>query len=258
VKKALFIHVPRTSGTSLALFLKERLAGFFVQANSADQLDPKDPLVGRVRDLADIRRVLGAHGGLALHVDSSFAAHRATTDFRSLAFHLFEPENFEYFRQHTIFTMLRHPFRSFLSSYAFVKHRKEEDPAFLPDLDLGGVDSYLEMVHENAILHFLLEPQLARRRSLGRDDLERVKARIAEYPIHVGIYERYAESIGYLSRVLGRPFEAEDLPLLNVGGRQTTHDPRLEVAFRDRNALDLELYDFCRTLLDERVRAVRR
>jgi hypothetical protein len=137
-----------------------------------------------------------------------------------------------------------------------VKHKKEEDPAFLPDLDLGGVDSYLDIVHENAVLHFLVEPQLARRRSLGRDDLDRVKARIADYPIHVGIYERYAESIGYLSRVLGHPFGAEDLPSLNVGRRPAAENPILEAAFRERNTLDLELYEFSRVLLDERSRSM--
>jgi len=258
VKKALFIHVPRTSGTTLALFFKDRLPSFFVQANSADQMKPEDPLVGRVRDLADIRRVLAAHGGLALHVDSTFAARRSTTDFRSLAWTVFDPGNVDYFRQHTILTMLRDPFRTFLSAYAFVKSRKEEDPGFLPDLDLGGVESYLEVVHENAILHFLLEPQLARRRSLGRDDLERVEARISDYPIHVGIYERYAESIDYFSRVLGQPFGPEDLPSFNVGRRPPTADPRLEAAFRERNALDLELYDFSRRLFDERSRSMRR
>jgi hypothetical protein len=252
LRKTLFIHVPRTSGTSLVQFFKEKLPGFFVQANAADQLEANDPLVGRVRDLADIRRVLAAHRGLGIHVDSSFTARRATTDFRSLAYLVFEPENTDYFRQLTILTMLRDPFQSFLSAYAFVKRRKEEDPWFLPDLELGGVESYLQVAHENAVLHFLLEPQLARRRSLGRHDLERVKARIAGYPIHVGIYERYAESVAYFSGVLGQPFVAEDVPRLNVGRRPPAANPRLEAAFRERNGLDLDLYAFCRALIEER------
>jgi hypothetical protein len=235
--------------------LKERIPGFFVQANAASQLDPGEPHVGRVRDLADVRRVLEAGGGLALHVDSNFEPTRRTTDFRSLAWLLFEPENVEYFRQFAILTMLRHPYRAFLSSYAFVKRMKQQDAGFLPDLELRDVYSYLDQAHPNAILHFLLEPQLARRRPITRDDLDRVRERIDGYPLHVGIYERYAESVGYFARVLGLRFGEADVPSLNVGGAPAEGDPHLESAFAGRNELDLALYDHCARRLDERLRA---
>lgn len=252
MSKVLFIHVPKTSGTSLTALLKTHVPGFFVQANDPRQLDATDPLVGRVRDLADIRHVLRTHGGLALHVDSSFGDRRETTDFRSLACHVFDPSSVDDVRQCTILTMLRDPFRSFLSSYAFVRQAKARDPGFLPDLHLGSVEDYLEAVHENAVLHFLLEPQLARRRVMNRDDLTRVKVRIDEHPIHVGIYERYADSIAYFARVLGRDFDRSDVPRHNVGRADVPVDTRLEAAFRERNALDIELYAFAARLLDER------
>ena len=258
MKKALFVHIPKTSGTSLARFFKDRIPGFFVQANAASQLDPRDPLVGRVRDLDDIRRVLESHGGLALHVDSSFEPTRRTTDFRSLAWHLFEPANVDYFRQFTVLTMLRHPYRSFLSSYAFVRRMKEQDAGFLPDLDLGSVYSYLEQAHPNAVLHFLLEPQLARLRAMTPEDLARVKARIAELPIHVGIYERYAESLDYFARVLGLSLGAREMPSLNLGKDVSEGDPGLESAFRERNELDLQLYEECCRLFAGRMQAMRR
>jgi hypothetical protein len=253
MKKVVFIHVPKTSGTSLVHFLKQHIPAFFVQANAADQLDSGDPLVGRVRDLADVRRALDSYGGLALHVDSSFEATRRTTDYRSLAPLLFEPENAAYFRQFSVLTMLRDPYRSFLSSYAFVKRAKERDPGFLPDLDLGNVHAYLDQAHPNAILHFLLEPQLARRRTMTSEDLARVQSSIASCPIHVGIYERYAESIRVFARVLGRSLDPQDVPTLNVGESIPQEDARLEASFRERNPLDLELYAYCRRVFDDRV-----
>lgn len=252
MRKVLFVHVPRTSGTSLTRFLKTTLPDFYVQANAAPQLEEGDPLIGRVRDLDDIRRILRKHRGLAIHVDSNFESRRRTTDFRSLAWCLFDPGKARFFRQFAILTMLRDPFRSFLSSYSFVKRAKYDDPGFLPDLDLGSVESYLDEVHENAILHFLLEPQLSRRRAVGRDELDRVEACIADHPIHVGVYERYAESIDYFARVLEGNFQARDIPMLNAGVPPPEIGPRLEAAFRERNALDLELYDFVVRLFDER------
>jgi hypothetical protein len=91
VTPVLFLHIPKTAGTAVKIFFKQRLEGFVLQANDARQLADKDPLVVRVRDLEDIRRVLTDSGGLALHVDSNFEPIRRTTDFRSLAWHLFGP-----------------------------------------------------------------------------------------------------------------------------------------------------------------------
>ena len=42
MKKVLFLHVPKTSGTSLKLFFKDVLDDFFVQANSARQLEQSE------------------------------------------------------------------------------------------------------------------------------------------------------------------------------------------------------------------------
>jgi hypothetical protein len=244
MKKFLFIHVPKTAGSTLKVFFKDLLGDFFIQANSADQLAQGDDHLGPVKDLADIKRILATHTGLALHVDSSFDAVRRTDDFRSLTPYIFDAQNFDYFSQVTVLTMLRHPFRRFLSDYAFVRQMKDQDEGFLPDLDMSSAESYLDRVHPNSMLHFLLEYELHKPRTITRQDLERVKERIDGYPIHVGIFERFNESVAMFARVLDRDFTAAEVPVRNAGKDPPAVDSALEAAFLGRHALDMELYDY--------------
>src|SRR5262249_28397558 len=148
--KVLFIHIPKTAGSTLKSFFQRALEDFVVQANSPGQLAQHDPRVLRVRDLTDIRAVLETRGGLALHVDSNFDEVTRSTDFRSLANLIFAPEHYAYFGQFTILTMIRQPFRRFLSEYAFVRRMKEADSRFLPDMDVSTASAFLEHTHPNA------------------------------------------------------------------------------------------------------------
>src|SRR5262245_14421450 len=216
MKKILFIHIPKTAGTTLVLFFKSILDGFFVQTNSPSQLVHGDSNLGRVKDLSDIKRILANHTGLSLHVDSDFEMVRRTDSFRSLAPCICDAQNVAYFKQFTILTIFRHPFRRFLSDYAFVRRTKEADPRFLPDLNITSIESYLYQVHPNSVLHFLLEPQLSRPRIITRDDLECVKERISDYPIHAGIFERFEESVSMFAGLMKMDFTVADLPRLNA------------------------------------------
>jgi len=254
--KLLFLHLPKTAGSTIKSFLRAEVGDVFIQANGAEQLERGDPLVGRVRDLDDIRRVLGAHRGLALHVDSTFDAVRRTVDFRSLAWYVFAPEHRACFTNIAILTMFRHPYKRFLSEYSFVRRMKAADPGFLPDLDVESAADFLHRSHPNAMLHFLLEPDLHRTRTMTRADLERVKARVRDHPIHVGIHERFDESVGYFGRVLGREFHAREVPRLNAAPEAApVLDPELERIFAERNPLDLELYDDAVKLFETRTSA---
>src|SRR4030095_16750946 len=74
--------------------------------------------------------------------------------------------------------------------------------------------------------------------------------------IHVGIHERFADSVAYFARVLGRPFTARDFPSLNVGTKMPATDPAVEMEFLQRNQLDLELYEFASRLFETRTSAL--
>lgn len=251
-RKLLFLHVPKTSGTSLGTYLRAQIGDVFTQANAAPGAGAPDPLRGRVRDLADIERVLESHAGLILHVDAPLESDRPTTAFRSLAHLLFAPEPADVFRRCTILTMLRHPFACAVSSYHFVRRQQARDPGFLPDLRLASLDDYLGRMHDNAVLHFLVEPDLARRRVITRGDLERVTAGLRDLPIHAGLYERHADSVRYFGRCLGRNFSPEDVKTMNAAPREAAA-PAMTAEFADRHALDLELYATAAALLAERL-----
>jgi hypothetical protein len=253
--KLLFIHVPKTAGSAIKSFLGSAVGDIYIQANSRAQLDRGDPLTGRVRDLDDIVRVLTAHRGLALHVDSNFDDTRRTTDFRSLSWYVFDPQARVRLAGVTILTMFRHPLQRFLSDYRFVRRMKDADPAFLPDLHVGTPAEYLEHHHPNALLHFLLEPDLHRRRTMTRADLEHVHACLTDLPVHVGIQERFGESVDYFGRVLGRRFDAADVPTLNAAPDAAVVDPELERVFAERCPLDIELYDCAVQLFERRTSA---
>ena len=255
LRKFVYLHLPRTGGASLKEVFKSHIDGFFIQANSLAQLARNDPLYGTVRKLADIRRVLETHNGLALHVDANFKEQRRSSDFRSLAWHFFEPDNVEYFKQFTILMMVRHPYGCFLSKYRGV--RRLQSRGEFGDLAIDDIEAFLEKMHDNATLHFLLVEDVASRRSFTREDLERVKRTIAEYPIHLGIYERYADSVAHFAEVMGADFQASDVATLNPGMEGETSSPELESAFCERNPLDMELYEFVSDLFEQQVGARR-
>jgi hypothetical protein len=250
--KIVYLHLPRTSGTSVTAYLQSQWPRLYVQANARTQLDGRRA-TGRVRDLDDIQRVLRDFDGLVLHVDADLDGPHPTTGYRSLAWHVFDPVDRASFADCRILMMLREPWRAFLSTFAFVRRAVLERADFLPDLTVTTAEDFLEAAHENAILHFLLEPDLARRRPVTRSDLERVVEAIDQCPIHVGIFERHAESVDYFGRVLGRALCAADVPFKNVGHDMPRPSPALEARFRERNALDFELYDRAAQVFADRV-----
>jgi hypothetical protein len=256
LKRFVYLHLPRTGGASLKEVFRSHIDGFYIQANSKEQLERNDPLYGPVRDLDDIRRILGVHNGLALHVDANFKEKRKSTDFRSLAWHFFQPENIEYFKQFTILMMVRHPYSCFLSMYRGV--RRLQSRGEFGDLAIDGIEAFLEEMHDNAMLHFLLVENVASRCSFTRRDLERVKRVITEYPIHVGLYERYADSVAHFADVMGFDFHARQVPTLNPGMEGSASSPALKSAFYERSQLDMELYEFVSGLFEQRVGARRR
>jgi hypothetical protein len=90
---------------------------------------------------------------------------------------------------------------------------------------------------------------------MTRADLEHVQACLTDTPIHVGIQERFDESIDYFGRVLDRRFDAAAVPTLNAAPDAPVADRELERVFAERSALDLELYAYAVRLFETRTSA---
>lgn len=88
-----------------------------------------------------------------------------------------------------------------------------------------------------------------------RDQLEIAKQRLSEWFTVAGITERYDESLLMMKRKLGWP-SAPSVQRRNIGAHRPAELPEdVYAAARERNALDVELYDFAVARLEAQIQA---
>lgn len=151
-------------------------------------------------------------------------------------------------------TMLREPTARVISVYKHIRktpghelhHRLEEEQV--------GLELYVESAMDGGQTENSQTRQLSGRQfgALDRDALDEAKRNLEKFLL-IGLTERFEESFVMLRRSLGL-----HTPPLYVYRNVNVSTP-LEVSeqaislIRDRNALDLDLYDFARNLFDDRV-----
>lgn len=159
---------------------------------------------------------------------------------------IFNPVNFEQYKQYKIFMMLRHPIDRLVSEYYFIQERKN----FIDLLNKKPVDfnSYVQNFQtHNGVINFLKGRRFFDTRKATENDLDDVLDAIEQLPIHVGIFEEFAASLQYFSDTTGIQWNREMEVKRMTFKRPQISDLSSEIKelILDSNKLDLELYQFC-------------
>jgi len=216
----LFLHVPKTAGSSVYSILRTLL-----RPTELLKLHPNGEVLRRIRalPLSHRSRLKVLYG----HVDVQIT--RQVVPLQRCV------------------TLLRDPVQRIVSYYAFVKHMDRGahsdlarrasitewiDALRLPETDNGMVRRFSGALHE------------ARIGACTRQMLERAKANLAQFAV-VGLTDRFDEFYALLARRLGVPMRTY------VAEKVNAHRPRIDQLDRGtlaeierRNALDRELYRF--------------
>lgn len=88
-----------------------------------------------------------------------------------------------------------------------------------------------------------------------REALDSAKRHLSEHFVLGGLTERFDETLLLLRQLLGWRSVLFDRVNVAPASARNPVTPEAAEAIRERNRLDIELYDFCRTLFEERIAA---
>ena len=239
-RPVLYVHIPKTAGTSVRTLLKRVCVGRSIV---------EMPLRREGRTAA--ARGFGARDVVVGHVGYGLKERFPGNPF--------------------VFTFLREPIARSLSNFSFLQQRSI-DPAVAEDaadfvaakgMSLGDFlceEPAAASRHlGNLAVWFLTRDGIEPRedlRGLDRSDLESAKRNLEQLDL-IGLVERMTESVLSLLWVLGcSPTSMRPLPFENTLQSRLTIDDLDEATLRlliDRCSLDLELYDFASQLFRSRL-----
>lgn len=212
-REPIFIHIPKTGGTSITAAMNNALT---------------------LGDLGE-----GELDHFYRHIDYNTK--------KSNSADIFEPGNFDRYKSAGIFMMLRDPVDRLLSEYHFLRMRPEffsllsrQPTSFMDYCRLGETQNYC--------IKFLLGYRIYAPEPVTEEHLKKVTKAIDVLPIYVGIYEEFEKSLHYFSENLGVKWPSE-----MFRKRVSPSRPALGTLPKDEydevlklNALDASLYQHCR------------
>ncbi|MBL4624127.1 MAG: sulfotransferase family 2 domain-containing protein [Flavobacteriales bacterium] len=159
---------------------------------------------------------------------------------------LFDPNNFDRYKDYNVFMMLREPVDRIISEYYFLRERKEYIKLLnKPPVDFE--DYYKKPQTHNYMVGFLVGKRIYDHKSTTKEDLERVIEAIEKLPIHVGIFEYFQQSLGYFKDVTSiewaRNIEAKRMTFNRPKVEDLSEQAKKEIL--ELNHLDVELYKYC-------------
>ena len=238
-RKVFFFHVMKTGGVTFRRILASIYGGEFKVCY--------DPTAESVEaSLADTRAIefhsFQFKGQLA-HMHSGLTSH----------------DRWDLLEGHNCFTMLREPVDQAISLYYYLlRRRMYVEPVYLAR-GLRFPDSFEEYI--DSVYHFNLQTaflankhQLNDDSAVNRDDLTRAKALLTRLKMHVGLTERFADSMNVFESVTGRQIPGHVIHNENRNPDRLSVEAiplRLRDKIKAQSGPDLELYEFGRQMFLE-------
>lgn len=175
-----------------------------------------------------------------------FYRHISYETKRSNSKDIFNPNNYDKYKDYNIFMMLRNPIDRIISEYYFIKDRHEFLSLLKPKPN--SLKEYVQNKQtQNYMIGFLLGYRMFDPDPVKEDDLELVINTIENLPIHVGIFEHYQASLIYLEKILRikwpRKIDVKRITL-NRPDLNNVTDEMKNYIFKN-NELDNKLYKYC-------------
>lgn len=165
---------------------------------------------------------------------------------------IFKAQNYPKYKNYNLYMMLRHPVDKVISEYYFVRDRKEYFNLFKKKPK--NFTEYIKNVQStNSTLNFLIGGRFYPVKSPTHADLERVIRSIDELPIYVGIFEEFEKSLEYLRQSLDLKIPKKiDVKRVTLNRPSVAElDAETKQLILEKNKLDLALYNYCKQKLDD-------
>jgi hypothetical protein len=230
-----FLHIPKTAGMTFREILVSRYSKQFHYC-----MDPALP---------GIEAALEGYRCVELH------SLTTATDWYIIHAELVRQNRLDLLEGKQVFTMFRDPVDFYLSSFYYLQSIREiaEPPMKLQGLPFP--ESLEELMQHPASFNEQLAFFVGKSQRTGvcvdRDDLEKAKEMLVRLKMHVGLAERFAESMHLFEQLTGQAIPGRMIRTIN---RNPSRPSLAEVpdAIKERirqgSALDGELYDFGRDL----------
>jgi hypothetical protein len=154
-----------------------------------------------------------------------------------------------------VFTMLRDPVDHAISTYYYGVQQRGKFESFYSSSNWSfpeSLEAFVDMSDGlNGQVANLVGKYWGMDGEKTREDLELAKAMLVQKRVHVGLTERFPDSVRILQKVIGRQILDQMMPLENRNHNRPTLEAvpeRLKQRIRDRSQLDQELYDFGKKL----------
>lgn len=224
-RSVIFLHLPKTGGSTLLAILERQYPGALVRVGSDDAGEPRLP------DLEPGRRI------------DCFAGHMPFGLHRKLA----QPA--------TYVTLLREPVDRVVSEFHFVERHSEHPLHRRFQARGSGLEEYVDVTEADLMTRWISGSAVPRPGDpLPRAALETAKRNLETHFGAVGLVERFDESLLLMKRALGWShvlYRRKNVTYGRPG--MGSHSAETLRCIRERNRLDAELYAFAEGLFERQL-----